>query len=175
MLTSASSPSPAAARRLSAIFSALTDSLPSNFASRPHCNCSGGADGILTVAFAGVHRSVPSTGGGPDKPGGHNWAAGFAACTSEAQVTAIYDHDAGTRDEFVSAWQPSFGRHLQSFGDFHGMMQAAKPDILCLATRQGLHAAHIEYAALVGVRGIIVEKPFATTLVITVAMILHSA
>ena len=54
----------------------------------------GGSSAPLTVGFAGVHRSIPeppaSAGGGgaggPENPGGHNWASGVAQLSS-ADVT----------------------------------------------------------------------------------------
>jgi predicted dehydrogenase len=102
-------------------------------------------------------------GGGPDKPNSHNWAAGFAAVRS-ITVTAVYDHDESTRSAFATAWAPRWGEDVGYFGDYSAMLHAAQPDILCVATRQGLHAAHIERAASAGVKGIIIEKPFATSL-----------
>ena len=67
----------------------------------------------LTVGFAGVHRSIPeppaSAGGGgaggPQNPGGHNWAAGVAQLSSaDVRITAVYDYDGGTRKAFAEAW-----------------------------------------------------------------------
>ena len=126
----------------------------------------------LTVAFAGVHRSIPrppaAAGGGgpggPDHPGGHNWASGFAQLSSEdIRVTAVYDFDSNTREAFLQAWGPTWpGMVLHH--NLYSMLESEAPDILCLATAQGLHADHIEAAAAAGVRGIVVEKPLCTTL-----------
>ena len=131
----------------------------------------GGSSAPLTVGFAGVHRSIPeppaSAGGGgaggPENPGGHNWASGVAQLSSaDVTVTCCYDYDAGVRDAFSAAWGeiwPGVKLHARLED-----LLADPPDILCLATAQGLHAEHIEAAAAAGVRGLVVEKPLCTTL-----------
>ena len=59
----------------------------------------------VRCAFAGCHRSIPSTQGGPALPGGHNWASGFAAVPdSLVSVCACYDNSAAVAAEFSSAW-----------------------------------------------------------------------
>lgn len=44
------------------------------------------------------------------------------------------------------------------------MIQEIYPDLLCIATRQTLHACQIETAVKGGVKGILCDKPLATTL-----------
>lgn len=126
----------------------------------------------LTVGFAGVHRSVPNPpqaaggggAGGPEHPGGHNWASGFAQLSNdEVHVTAVYDFDSNTRNAFLQAWGPTWPS-MELHNSLESMLANHPPDILCLATAQGLHAEHIESAAAAGVRGIVVEKPLCTTL-----------
>jgi predicted dehydrogenase len=126
----------------------------------------------ISVAFAGVHRSVrdpPAAAGGggqggPENPGGHNWASGFAQLSdADVRVTAVYDYDSDTRAAFVEAWSATWP-NLALHCSLDDLLRDDLPDILCLATAQGLHAEHIEAAAAAGVRGIVVEKPLCTTL-----------
>jgi predicted dehydrogenase len=44
------------------------------------------------------------------------------------------------------------------------MLAEVRPDILCVATRQTMHADQIEAAVQAGVRGVLCDKPLATTL-----------
>jgi predicted dehydrogenase len=44
------------------------------------------------------------------------------------------------------------------------MLDEVEPDLLCIATRQTLHADQIEAAVAAGVRGILCDKPLATSL-----------
>ena len=111
---------------------------------------------VLRVAVAGCHRMVAQT------PGGHNWGSAFAP-VSDTRVVAVYDRGAETREQFRSCWRDVWGE-MTPYDDFQRMLAEVKPDILCLATRQTYHAEQVEEAARAGVRGIIVEKPLATTL-----------
>ena len=81
---------------------------------------------------------------------------------AEVSVTAVFDHDPATRKEFLELWGERWAgvREVPSFE----ALLATRLDILCLATRQGLHAEQIEAAAAAGVHGIVVEKPLCTIL-----------
>lgn len=111
---------------------------------------------VLRVAVAGCHRQV--TG----KPGSHNWAAAFAD-VPETQVVAVYDRGADTRAEFCAAWRGIWGE-IAAYNDYGRMLEEVRPDIVCIATRQTHHCAQIVRAAEAGVRGILCDKPFVTTL-----------
>jgi len=104
------------------------------------------------VAIAGCHRMLDRT------PAGHNWAAGFAA-DPRAELVAVFDRGADTRRAFVDCWGP-----LLAFDDYAAMLAAVRPDVVCIATRQTLHAGQIEQAVAAGARGILCEKPLATSL-----------
>jgi predicted dehydrogenase len=104
------------------------------------------------VVIAGCHRMLER------KLVGHNWAAAFAAVPCTA-IVAVFDKGVETRQAFQECWGP-----LAAFDDFARLLAESQPDILCVATRQTLHAAEIEQAAAAGVRGILCEKPLATSL-----------
>ncbi len=104
------------------------------------------------VAIAGCHRMLSR------EAAGHNWAAAFAA-VPRADFVAVFDKGESTRRAFLDCWGP-----LPAFDDFGAMLDAVRPDVVCVATRQTLHADQIELAVAKGVRGILCEKPLATSM-----------
>lgn len=104
------------------------------------------------VAIAGCHRMLQQ------QLAGHNFAAAFAA-VPETEIVAVYDRGAETRADFVRCWDG-----VTAYDDYERMLREVQPDLLCIATRQTLHAAQIEAAAAAGVRGILCDKPLATSL-----------
>jgi predicted dehydrogenase len=104
------------------------------------------------VAIAGCHRMLDR------RLVGHNWAAGFAA-VPQAELAGVFDKGAETRAAFVECWGP-----LPAFDDFAQLLAAIQPEIVCIATRQTMHADQIERAAAAGVRAILCEKPLATSI-----------
>jgi predicted dehydrogenase len=96
------------------------------------------------------------------QPGSHNWAAAFAA-VSQTQIVAVFDAGAQTREDFVACWSAP-GRDVAAYGDYGAMLREVRPDLLCVATRQTMHADQIEQAVDAGVRGILCDKPLATSL-----------
>jgi predicted dehydrogenase len=104
------------------------------------------------VAIAGCHRMLSRD------VAGHNWAAAFAA-VPRSEVVAVFDKGEATRDAFTACWGP-----LPAFDDYATMLSTVRPDVLCLATRQTQHAEQIDQAVQAGVRGILCEKPLATSM-----------
>jgi UDP-N-acetyl-2-amino-2-deoxyglucuronate dehydrogenase len=106
----------------------------------------------LRVAVAGCHRMLQP------QLAGHNFASAFAA-VPETQLVAVYDRGAETRAGFVRCWG-----EMPAYDDYARMLREVQPDLLCIATRQTLHTKQIELAAAAGVRGILCDKPLATSL-----------
>jgi UDP-N-acetyl-2-amino-2-deoxyglucuronate dehydrogenase len=106
----------------------------------------------LRVAIAGCHRMLQP------QLAGHNFASAFAA-VPETEIVAVYDRGPETRADFVRCWG-----EMPAYDDFTVMLREMQPDLLCISTRQTLHVAQIEEAAAAGVRGILCDKPLATTL-----------
>ncbi|MBM4438129.1 MAG: Gfo/Idh/MocA family oxidoreductase, partial [Actinobacteria bacterium] len=104
------------------------------------------------VAIAGCHRMLART------PQSHNWAAAFAA-VPETRIAGVFDKGADTRKAFVACWGD-----IPAYDDYDRMLREVQPDIVCIATRQTMHAEMAEKAAAAGVRGIHFEKPLATTM-----------
>lgn len=107
----------------------------------------------LRVAVAGCHRMLQPT------LAGHNFASAFAA-VPDTEMVAVFDRGTETRADFVRCWG-----EMPVYDDFARMLQEVHPDLLCIATRQTLHAEQIEQAAAAGVRGILCDKPLATSLI----------
>ena len=110
----------------------------------------------LRVAIAGCHRMLDTLNRG------HNWANGFAR-VPETTVVGVFDKGQETRDEFRSVWRDTWGE-VPGYDDYDRMLAETKPDIVCVTTRQTMHADQIEAAVAAGVRGIACEKPLAPSL-----------
>jgi len=105
------------------------------------------------VAIAGCHRMLDR------KPANHNFASAFAA-VPDTEIVAVFDLGADTRQAFQDCW----GDKVAAYDDFGRMLQQEKPDLLCVATSQKMHADQIEQAVAAGVRGILCDKPLVTSL-----------
>jgi predicted dehydrogenase len=106
----------------------------------------------VRVAFAGVHRQLDR------RLANHNWAAAFAA-DPRTEVVGVFDRGAETRAQFVDCWGP-----VPAFDDYPAMLRAVEPEVVCIATRQTAHAEQIEQAAAAGARGVLCDKPLATSM-----------
>ena len=107
----------------------------------------------LRVGIAGCHRMLDRV------PQSHNWAAAFAA-VPETEIAGVFDYGADTRDAFTATW----GNEIPVFDNLDTMLEDVRPDIICIATRQTMHAEQCEQAVAAGVRGVFFEKPLATTM-----------
>jgi predicted dehydrogenase len=103
------------------------------------------------VAITGCHRMLERG------PAGHNWAAAFAA-VPQTVIVAVHDRSAETRQRFAEQWS------VPAYDDYGTMLGQERPEIVCVATRQTLHAEQIEAAVAHGARGILCEKPLATSM-----------
>jgi predicted dehydrogenase len=92
----------------------------------------------------------------------HNFAAAFNA-VPDTEIVAVFDHGDETRAEFVAFWRDTWG-DIPAYGDYEQMLSEVNPDLICVATRQTMHADQIEAAVASGVRGILCDKPLATSL-----------
>lgn len=111
---------------------------------------------MLRVAIAGCHRQTLRT------PGSHNFASAFYAHTA-TEVVGVFDYGAEERSGFVDCWRDVWGE-VATFDDYGALLAEARPDILCIATRQTMHADQVEQAVAAGVRGILCDKPLVTSL-----------
>ena len=108
------------------------------------------------MAISGCHRMVTR------KPGSHNFAAALCA-VPEIRVVGVFDYGAETRAEFAERWRDVWG-DVSAYDDYERMLAETRPDLVCIATRQTMHADQIELAVQSGARGILCDKPLATSL-----------
>ena len=104
------------------------------------------------VAVIGCHRMLER------RLANHNWAAAFAGVPS-TRLVAVCDRDAATRRAFLDCWGS-----MPVYDDPARLLAEVTPDIVCIATRQTQHAEQVELAATAGVRGILCDKPLATSM-----------
>ena len=95
-------------------------------------------------------------------PTSHNFAAAFHA-VPETEIVGVFDLGEQERTGFVSCWQDVWS-DLPTYSDLDRLLGELQPDLLCIATRQTLHADQIGRAVAAGVRGILCDKPLVTTL-----------
>ncbi len=105
------------------------------------------------IAVAGCHRMLDK------KAANHNFATAFDADV-DTEIVAVFDLGDETRQAFVDCW----GAQVAAYHSFSEMLRQERPDILCLATSQKMHAGQIQEAVAAGVRGILCDKPLATSL-----------
>ena len=111
---------------------------------------------MLRVAIAGCHRQLLR------QPGSHNFASAFCA-NPETVVAGVFDYGEKERSEFVECWRDVWGE-VPAFDDYGRLLDEVRPDIVCIATRQTLHAGQIEQAVAADARGILCDKPLVTSL-----------
>lgn len=104
------------------------------------------------VAITGCHRMVTRT------PGSHNFATALHT-VPETEVVGVFDLGADTRTAFVDCWGD-----VPTYDDYPQMLEETKPELLCIATRQTMHADQIELAVEAGVKGILCDKPLVASL-----------
>ena len=110
----------------------------------------------LRVAIAGCHRMLLRD------LTNHNFAAAFNA-VPDTEIVGVFDYGEETRVEFVECWREVLG-DIPTYGDYRRMLDEVRPDLLCIATRQTMHVDQVEAAVAAGVRGILCDKPLATSL-----------
>jgi predicted dehydrogenase len=110
----------------------------------------------LRVAIVGCHRMLDRA----RNP--HNLAAAVAA-TPGLTVVGVADRDAATRSRFLAAWDGTWDE-VRASADHEELLRATRPDIVVLANSPARHDAVVEAALDAGTRGILCDKPLATTM-----------
>ncbi len=110
----------------------------------------------LRVAVSGCHRMLLRD------LTHHNFAAAFNE-VADTEIVGVFDYGEDERAEFVTTW-PDVWPDVPTFDNYSRMLDEVKPDLLCIATRQTMHADQVEAAVAAGVRGILCDKPLVTTL-----------
>ena len=114
----------------------------------------------LTNIAAGPPQAAPHPVLGERMP--YNHAAAYARAPG-VDLVAVCDIAPAMLDRFRDTW----GRRwpdIQTYTDFRALLAQADLDILSVCTPDHLHADMVVAACEAGVKGIICEKPLATTL-----------
>ena len=89
-------------------------------------------------------------------------AAAYAVSPT-CDLVAVCDIMPAALERFRERWGERWP-DLQTYSDYRAMLAAARLDIVSICTPDHLHAAMVVAACEAGVKGIICEKPIATTL-----------
>jgi predicted dehydrogenase len=89
--------------------------------------------------------------------------ASALAAIPGVDVVAGCDIVPAARERFQDRWQPRWPA-LRTYDDYHEMLATEQPDVVGIATPDHLHTAPLLAAIGDGVRGILCEKPLATSL-----------
>jgi predicted dehydrogenase len=89
--------------------------------------------------------------------------ASALAAIPGTHVVAGCDIVAGARDTFVERWSPRWPG-LRVYHDYREMLAEERPDVVGIATPDHLHGRPMLAAIDAGARGILCEKPLATSL-----------
>ncbi len=89
--------------------------------------------------------------------------ASAIAAIPDLEIVAGCDISEGARGVFRDRWSKRWP-DLKVYADYREMLQAERPELVAVVTPDHLHAAVVQAAVEVGVRGIFCEKPLATTL-----------
>lgn len=89
--------------------------------------------------------------------------ASAIAAIGGLEIVAGCDIAEDARTQFMDRWSTRWP-DMRAYSDYHEMLQAERPELVCVVTPDHLHAAVVEAAVEAGVRGIFCEKPLATTL-----------
>ncbi len=118
-----------------------------------------GIIGLADIAVGPVD-AAPATALGVKMP--YNHAAAYAQ-TAGAQVVAVCDIAQPMLDRFKAQYGARWPE-AKAYSDYQKMFSEARLDMLSICTPDHLHADMLIAACEAGVKGIICEKPLATTI-----------
>ena len=115
----------------------------------------------MNTQYSAAVIGVGKAGGGGPKGGGH--AIGYTHAQmfqSDPRIQLIAGADINADNLKAFADKFSVPRGFASYRD---MLREIKPDLVSIGTYVGLHCEMIEAAATAGVKGIVCEKPFVSS------------
>ena len=117
------------------------------------------------VGLSSVGAGHRPSGADPG-PLGHPWpnshAAGYALFPP-AEVVAVCDLKPDLLDQFHRNWGATWPG-VQTYADYRALLERERVDLLSVVTPDHVHAQIVVDAAAAGVKGILCEKPIATSL-----------
>lgn len=136
------------------------------------------ASPIYTAAIVGLGRigAAPASARAHPRLGcvmPHSHMAAVVA-SSKLKLVAACDTDPGRSEALERDWQ-EVAADCHLYCDYRELLDRERPDIITVAVPDDRHAEVVMAAAAAGVRGILCEKPIATTLADADAMIASCA
>jgi predicted dehydrogenase len=130
-------------------------------------HASGVAPLTRRVALVGLSWISIDPAGAPSNPAlgtaiPYSHASALAAIP-DVQVVAGCDIVEGARDKFRDRWDPRWPG-VRTYADYREMLAQERPDVVGVATPDHLHMEPVLAAIANGARGILCEKPIATSL-----------
>jgi predicted dehydrogenase len=119
------------------------------------------------VALIGLSWITADPAGKPSHPVlgtaiPYSHASALAAIPG-VEIVAGCDIVEGARDRCIDRWGPRWPG-LATYADYRAMLEQERPDVVLVATPDHLHAEPVLAAIEAGVKGILCEKPLATSL-----------
>lgn len=118
--------------------------------------------GVIGLSGIGARESSPSLGYALGKRHAGSHLAGYAEIPN-VEVVGICDLNPSLLGETVSKWSASWP-NLKGYEDYREMLSAADLDLVSVVTPDNRHAEIVVDAAKAGIKGILCEKPIATSL-----------
>ena len=118
--------------------------------------------GVVGLSGISAKRPVPEPRKGMGTSMPHSHIGGYLH-TPETELVGVCDIVPGLIDNFRSEWLDVFP-DVHSYSDYREMLANEQLDIISVATSDDRHAQIVVDAVAAGVRGVICEKPIATTL-----------
>ncbi|HEU5316523.1 MAG TPA: Gfo/Idh/MocA family oxidoreductase, partial [Chloroflexota bacterium] len=110
--------------------------------------------------------AAPRSAGAAPTPLGHPWpnshAAGYALFPA-AEVVAVCDLKPELLDQFRRNWDATWPG-VATYTDYRALLERERIDLLSVVTPDHVHAQIVVDGAAAGVKGILCEKPIATSL-----------
>ena len=118
--------------------------------------------GLIGLSGISAHKAAtgPQPGWGTVMPRTHAAAYRYVA---ETEVAAVCDIAPTAIDDFLTAWKAQLP-DVETYADYREMLAREELDIVSVVTGDDVHAQIVVDAAEAGVKGIICEKPIASTL-----------
>ena len=119
------------------------------------------------VALVGLSWITIDPAGPPSNPAlgtaiPYSHASALAAIP-DVEVVAGCDILEGARDKFRERWSPRWPG-VRTYADYREMLETERPDVVGVATPDHLHTEPVLAAIANGAKGILCEKPIATSL-----------
>ena len=116
---------------------------------------------IVGLSGIGMNRPTIEPGAVLNTPMPHSHVASYAVLPN-TKVVAVCELKTELFDQFKEQWGDAFP-DARTYVDYREMIDQENLDILSVATSDNRHTDIVVYAANAGIKGVVCEKPLATT------------